>query len=235
MVSLPFQASAADPASISSHAGVAEARLRHGFGPRVRRLHARIGKAHHQAEGMAFSLALLEGQARPRQLAALIRALAPAYALLEQEAPALAAALGAEGLPWEALARRAALEHDLAVLAALPPTPPSAAAAIWLERLHELAQRAPHRLMAHVYVRYGGDLSGGQQLAQQANAILGAQGLPPLSFWVFPEATTALKQALHNGYEAMDLSSVEEEELLEEAERAFHTTQRLLAELEAIT
>jgi heme oxygenase len=235
MASLPSQASAADPASISSHAGVAEAQMRHGFGPRVRRLHARIGKAHHQAEGMAFSLALLEGRARPLQLAALIRALAPAYALLEQQAPALASALGAEGLPWDALARSAALDHDLAVLAALPATPPSAAAAIWLERLHALAQRAPHRLMAHVYVRYGGDLSGGQRLAQQANAILEARGFPPLSFWVFPETSTALKQALHNGYEAMTLSSVEEEELLEETERAFIATQSLLAELEAIT
>ena len=33
----------------------------------------------------------------------------------------------------------------------------SAAAAIWLEQLRVLAQQAPHRLMAHVYVRYGGD------------------------------------------------------------------------------
>lgn len=103
-----------------------------------------------------------------------------------------------------------------------------------MEQLRELVQRAPHRLMAHVYVRYGGDLSGGQQLAEQANAILRGQGLSPLSFWVFPEATAALKLSLHNAFEAMDLSPVEEEELLEEAERAFHTTQRLLAELEAI-
>jgi len=234
MMSLPSRSSAVDPAAISSHAGMADAQMRHGFGPRVRRLHARIGKAHHQAEGMAFSRALLSGQARPQQLAAMIRALAPAYALLEQEAPALASALGAEGFPWDGLARSAALAHDLALLSALPATPPSAAAAIWMEQLRELVQRAPHRLMAHVYVRYGGDLSGGQQLAEQANAILRGQGLSPLSFWVFPEAAAALKLSLHNAFEAMDLSPVEEEELLEEAERAFHTTQRLLAELEAI-
>ena len=39
--------------SISDHAQPGDAQLRKGFGPRVRRLHARIGKAHHQAEGMA--------------------------------------------------------------------------------------------------------------------------------------------------------------------------------------
>ena len=219
------------PRSISDHAEPADAQLRQGLGPRLRKLHARIGKAHHQAEGMAFSRALLEGQATPLQLAALIRALAPAYAVLEQEAPALAAALGGEVVPWQSLARAAALQQDLTLLSALPATPPSAAAAAWLEQLRLLAQQAPHRLMAHVYVRYGGDLSGGQQLAERAKAILAAQGLPPLAFWAFAAPIASLKQGLHEGFERMDLSPAEEEELLEEAELAFHATQRLLAEL----
>ena len=217
--------------SISGHAGAADAQLRRGFGPRVRRLHARIGKAHHQAEGMAFSRALLEGRAEPVQLAALVRALVPAYALLEQEAPILAAALGDAGIPWAALARSTALKHDLALLRALPSTPASAAAASWLEHLQLLCRQAPHRLMAHVYVRYGGDLSGGQQLARQANAILQRQGLPALSFWAFERPIEELKQGLHDGFEALDLSPQEEQELLDEAEEAFLLTQRLLAEL----
>ena len=217
--------------SISDHAGPGDAQLRKGFGPRVRQLHARIGKAHHQAEGMAFSRALLNGQASPHQLAALVRALAPAYALLEQEGPELASALGAGSFPWACLGRTTALEHDLAVLSALDATPPSAAAAIWLERLRLLARQAPHRFMAHVYVRYGGDLSGGQQLAEQANAILRSQELPALRFWAFGQDLATLKHQMHDGFEAMDLSAVEEEELMEEAELAFHATQRLLAEL----
>jgi heme oxygenase len=219
------------PRSISDHANATDAQLRQGFGPRVRKLHARIGKAHHQAEGMAFSRALLDGQATPLQLAALIRALAPAYALLEQEAPELAGALGGEAIPWPSLARAAALRQDVAQLSSLPATPPSAAAAAWLEQLRLLAQQAPHRLMAHVYVRYGGDLSGGQQLAERAQAILAAQGLPPLAFWTFAAPIAPLKQGLHEGFEQMDLTPAEEEELLEEAELAFGATQRLLAEL----
>lgn len=219
------------PGSISDHANQADAALRKGFGPRVRKLHARIGRAHHQAEGMVFSKALLDGQATPPQLVALMRALKPAYALLEQQVPELASALGAWASPWSSLARSVALDHDLSILAQLPATPASAAAAIWLEQLRVLAQQAPHRLMAHVYVRYGGDLSGGQQLAQQANAILERHGLPALSFWTFDRPTAELKQALHDAFEQFDLSPQEEEELLEEAESAFHTTQRLLAEL----
>jgi heme oxygenase len=217
--------------SISDHAGPADAQLRKGFGPRVRRLHARIGKAHHQAEGMVFSRALLNGQASPRQLAALMRALAPAYALLEQAGPELASALGARFIPWAALERTTALQHDLAALCTVEATPPSAAGAIWLEQLRLLARQAPHRFMAHVYVRYGGDLSGGQQLGEQANAILGSHELPALNFWAFDQDLSTLKHQLHDGFEEMDLSAEEEEELLEEAVLAFHTTQRLLAEL----
>ena len=219
------------PGPISDHAGAADAELRRSFGPRVRKLHARIGKAHHHAEGMAFSRALLAGEATPPQLAALLRAVAPAYALLEEEAPERACALGATDLPWADLARSAALQRDLAQLSVLSSSPSSPAAALWLERLRLLARQAPHRLMAHVYVRYGGDLSGGQQLGQEANAILQRHGLPRLHFWAFDLPIAALKASLHGGFEQLDLTEAEEEEFLEEAETAFLLTQRLLAEL----
>ena len=49
--------------------------------------------------------------------------------------------------------------------------------------------------------RRGGDLSGGQQLAQQANAILERHGLPALSFWAFDRPTAELKQALPDAFE----------------------------------
>jgi heme oxygenase (biliverdin-producing, ferredoxin) len=222
------------PTPISDHADSADVAARKGFGPRVRRLHGRIGAAHHAAEGMAFSRSLLDGQASPLQLAALIRALGPGYALIEEQGPELAAALGAADLPWAHLARSGALAADTAALAVAPATPPSAAAAIWLERLRILVRQAPHRFLAHVYVRYGGDLSGGQQLAEQANMILATHGLPAVRFWRFDRPIPQLKAALHDGFEQLELSEAEEAELLDEAVIAFGDTQRLLAELGAL-
>ncbi len=219
------------PPAISDHAGPADTAARRGFGPRVRRLHARIGAAHHRAEGMTFSRSLLQGQASPRQLAALLRALVPAYRLIEALGPELAAGLGSDAIPWEALSRSEALRQDVACLAVLPATPASPAAAEWLGRLQTLARQAPHRFLAHVYVRYGGDLSGGQQLGEQARRILAAHGLPDLRFWHFPRDCAALKQDFHQGFEQLRLSEAEEQELLEEAVLAFGATQRLLAEL----
>lgn len=228
----PAPEAAAASRSISDHASHTDAQQHQGFGPRVRRLHARIGQAHHQAEGMRFSRSLLAGSAEPRQMAALLRALAPAYALLEAKAPELAGALGGSSIPWPDLARSTALSHDLAQLSSLPPSPPSPAAAAWLERLRLLSREAPHRLLAHAYVRYGGDLSGGQQLGHQADAILAAHGLPALAFWRFNQPINALKSGLHDGFEALELSPDEDEELLAEAVDAFLLTQRLLAELD---
>ena len=217
--------------AISTHANGTDQAQRQVLGPRLRRLHACIGAAHRQAEGMAFSRALLAGQVEPLQLVALLRALAPGYGLIEQEGPALAAALGAQAFPWSDLARRHALERDGAQFAAIEAGPPSAAAAVWLEQLRSLARQAPHRFLAHVYVRYGGDLSGGQQLAEQANAILLGRGLPPVGFWAFERPVGELKDRLHAAFEQLDLSDSEENELVEEAEIAFRATQSLLAEL----
>ena len=219
-------------APISSHADQADALLRRGFGPRVRRLHSRIGKAHHQAEGMTFSRALLEHRAQPGQIAALLCALQPVYALLEREGPALASVLGATAIPWHALARSTALSHDLATLSVLSPLPPSGVAERWLERIQWVAAQEPHRLMAHIYLRYGGDLSGGQRLGQAANAILHRNGMPALTFWIFDQDPNSLKQALHQGIEQLVLAGQQEEELLEEADLAFDTTQQLLGELD---
>ena len=180
---------------------------------------------------MAFSRALLDGQVEPQQLAGLLRALQPGYTVLEQDGPELGAALGARGMPWADLSRKAALQHDIAMLIGIEATPVSTASAQWVAHLRTLAQQAPHRLMAHVYVRYGGDLSGGQQLGGQANAILQRHGLPNLGFWAFERPTAELKLELHEAFEQLELSEAEDEELLEEAVLAFQATQRLLAEL----
>ena len=232
---MPVSLSPAELESISDHASAGDAQLRKAFGPRVRKLHARIGRAHHQAEGMVFSRALLNGQATPLQLVALLRALAPAYAAIEKAAPAIAAGLGESSIPWSTLARSAVLQQDVAALSSLPATPASPAARDWLDQLEHLSQHAPHRLLAHVYVRYGGDLSGGQQLAEQANGILTAHNLSAVRFWSFERDIAVLKQSLHNGFEQLQLNAEHENELLEEAEQAFAATQRLLAELGAMT
>ncbi len=215
---------------INQRVNVASAEL----GPRLRKLHSRIGKAHRQAEGMVFSKKLLNGKASPLQIAALLRSLAPAYHLLEDLAPYLATSLGSTEIPWESLRRSEYLDNDIKSLSTICETPKSEALNQWLALIKKLAAMAPHRLIAHVYVRYGGDLSGGQQIAEKAKEILVRSGFKPPSFWTFDEPIAELKQQLHDGIEQIMLTGKEEAELVDEAENAFYITQSLLRELENI-
>ena len=206
------------------------------LGARLQKLHRVIGAAHRDAEGMVFSKALLEGSASPQQIAALIRSLLPIYTAMEALIEQLPDPLKTSGIPWHALSRHRALKEDIAALAALEASPASLdeLANELIACLTNLAETAPERFLAHVYVRYGGDLSGGQQLAQQANSILSKAGLPELQFWSFPRPIAELKQQLHDGIELLPLMHNEETNLLEEAPAGFRLNQRLLKALAEI-
>lgn len=211
------------------------------LGPRLRRLHRVIGPAHRDAEGLPFARALLEGEASPRQIAALLRALLPIYTALESHGAALPPGLREAGIPWADLARRQALLQDEASLGALLAGDPALEAidrlvdAI-LRDLARLASEAPERFLAHVFVRYGGDLSGGQQLAVRVGQVLRNAGLPDAQFWAFPRPIDELKQRFHDGIEQLPLDADAEAAFLDEALAGFRLNQRLLralADLEA--
>ena len=144
--------------------------------------------------------------------------------------------LGHSGIPWADLSRHQTLEQDVAAHADVVAHHPELAELDALVEtvvtsLTTLAKESPARFLAHVYVRYGGDLSGGQQLAVQANEILAKAGLPPVNFWNFPRPIAELKQELHNGIEQWPLTDAEEAALLEEAPAGFRLNQKLLRAL----
>lgn len=113
--------------------------------------------------------ALLRGQASRDAYVRLLAALHAIYAALEQALEAHRGHPVLDPLASPAFARRAALEFDLvATLGAnwreLAPTHPLAYA--YAEHLHAMAATAPERLVAHAWLRYLGDLNGGQVLAR---------------------------------------------------------------------
>ena len=75
------------------------------------------------------------------------------------------------------LFRSRALVADLQALGAAPPAPPLARATQqYVERLGEISAADPGLLVAHAYVRYLGDLNGGQALRRVVARSLGAAG-----------------------------------------------------------
>jgi heme oxygenase (biliverdin-producing, ferredoxin) len=124
---------------------------------------------HRQVESGAFMMAMLRGQLEKPAYVLFLRNLEPIYQALEQGLIRHANAPGVSPILMQPLFRLPSLHRDLAFLhgaswrSALPQL---TACSVYVDHLHAIQDRAPERLAAHAYVRYLGDLSGGQMLRQ---------------------------------------------------------------------
>lgn len=203
------------------------------------RLKAETADMHRQAERGRFMAALLRGEVDRVGYCAYLRSLHVLYGALE---PALVRH-GAHPLIRAvfnpALARGDALADDLCNLhgeswaVELAPQP---AALRYAERLEQISGTDPGRLLAHAYVRYLGDLSGGQVLRRivaQAMRLPGGPGEPGTRFYWFGDAarTRELTLAFRTGLEAIGPDATQADEIVDEALRAFGLHQCLFEEL----
>lgn len=155
----------------------------------ARRLRERTAALHKVAERSGIAREILRGAATRSRYALFLRSLLPVYQAMERGLEAWRATplIGPFALP--SLYRAAALESDLVALcghrwpASLPWLP---AARRYAQRVDECAQGGGARLIGHAYVRYLGDLSGGQVLASVLARSLGI-GESALRFYAFPE------------------------------------------------
>lgn len=131
------------------------------------------------------------------------------------------------------LPRAAALASDLGALALRAP-PLEEAAEAYVQRLHALgAARAP-ALLAHAYVRYMGDLNGGQALRRLVGRAYGLGG-SVTRFYDFggAEQVRALADAFRRGLDAPVLTATGADRVVAEARWAFQQHQRLFEQLAA--
>jgi len=204
------------------------------------RLREATAELHHAAERSALMQALLRGQTTPHHYARLLQQLLPLYAALE---PLVTARVDASDAPawlreaWApGLARLAALQHDLATLAA-PAAAPLPATQAYVERLAALdglpAAQCDPRLLAHVYVRHLGDLSGGQVLQRTLARAFGSdQGLRFHQFGD-PAAVAQLKARLRGALAALPAQGPLADAAVDEALWAFAQHIHLFDELAA--
>ncbi len=189
------------------------------------RLQAATHRSHIRAERSGIIRDLFRGQTSRTGYALLLRNLLPAYRAMELALAALPANSPVAPGAWRDLARAPALESDLAALhgpgweTTLPLLP---AARRYATRVSQAARRSQAALAAHAYVRYFGDLSGGQVLRRVLSRSL---GLPAtmLASHHFPGVADAgaTKQALRAALEALCVTEAAENTLLAEAVVAF--------------
>ncbi|MFO1302683.1 MAG: biliverdin-producing heme oxygenase [Burkholderiales bacterium] len=174
---------------------------------------------HRKAERAGVMRTLLEGRL---ERARYVRLLASLHTIYE----ALEGALDADRVravaPMPALRRTEALARDLADYGTDPHrAPPEAVAVDYAARVAHLAREQPALVAAHAYVRYLGDLSGGQILKDiVARAVAPAPGRGT-AFYAFGGAAE-LDRARTSIREALDaMPSAHHDAVVAEARDAF--------------
>ena len=99
----------------------------------------------------------------------------------------------------------------------------SAATKMYVNRLKFLAREDPDLLVAHAYVRYLGDLSGGQVLSRAVRRSYGLskEDKDGVKFYQFEGDVKELKANFRNALDSMKLSTSRVDEVVQEAEYAF--------------
>lgn len=207
------------PASVSSHL--------------ADRLRAETRELHTLAERSPFMRTLLRGRMDRAAYAALLLNLRAIYAALEPALHRHAAHPALAPLHDPALARGRSLEDDLAVVGASPGGDDAVRPTTlrYVQRLRDLDAARPELLLAHAYVRYLGDLSGGQLLR---GIVARSLELPPgrgVAFYEFGDDDTVAARArrFREGLSAAVVA--DEDAVVAEARLAFEWHGRLFAEL----
>jgi heme oxygenase len=189
------------------------------------RLQERTAALHLAAERAGYVREILQRRASEAGYALYLRNLLPAYEAIEHGLRRHAAAAALAGVDWPALARSRRIDQDLRVLdgpdwaAALPLLP---AATAYGDAVHEASDSGPLGLIGHAYVRYLGDLSGGQIVK---TLLSRAPGIAPdaLTFYDFPAIpdARAFKEAFRRALDRMASTEAWLEPVLDAAARGF--------------
>ncbi|MGE4243393.1 heme oxygenase (biliverdin-producing) [Ramlibacter sp.] len=202
------------------------------------RLRAETRVLHAQVERSPFVARLLAGQTDRAAYCLLLRNLHPIYLALEEGAARLSDSASIAQLFAPGLARLAALEADLDFLAgpdwrqSLRVLP---AAAAYGHRLNGLGPARAHLLAAHAYVRYLGDMAGGQQLRGIVARSLHLPVSEGTAFYAFgaPDDVRRQVQAFRQGLNRCAAGPGEAQDIVDEARLSFEMHHALFTELEA--
>lgn len=196
--------------------------------------------SHTLAENTAFMKCFIKGIVEKEPLRKLLANLYFVYSTLEEELQRYHAHAVVGSIYFPELNRKAKLEEDLAFYYGedwRDRISPSEEGQKYVDRIREVAATQPERLIAHAYVRYMGDLSGGQALK---NIIRSALELPPNQgtglheFDALPtvEAKRDFKFKYRDTLNALPIDDAIAQQIVDEANYAFELNRDVVHELE---
>lgn len=195
-----------------------------GGAPLSARLRAETKALHTQAERSGVMGRLLRGQSTLSAYASLLVSLHVIYRALEDGLSAHATHPVVGPLVGEAFARSASLAADIEAIAQRDVSIPAPApdALRYAEHLREVAVMNPPLLLAHAWLRYLGDLNGGQIVGRIVRESL-ALPLDAAQFYEFPnlENPMAAAGAWRAALDGAPLDPATQDRIVEEAAEGF--------------
>lgn len=185
---------------------------------------------HQVAERSGLMADLLRGQLARSDYTLMLLNLQAIYLALEQglvQTPFISKIDVAQLFRTDAIAR------DLAFLAPPPHMQLCAATMRYVQRLQGLSASGSPLLLAHAYVRYLGDLHGGQMLRRCVSRILQSEGQEGLAFYDFgpAERVAQLIADFRGGLDAMIDAPDQADAMLQEVRLAYNMHIDLFAQL----
>lgn len=203
----------------------------------AQRLRRETRDLHVQAERAGVMRALLRGEISRENYIRLLISLYRIYGVLESGLVKNATRPLIDPIYFPALFRHASLERDLAILGQNANTPAHEAqvASEYILRLEEIARSEPDLLGAHAYVRYLGDLSGGQALRKIVVRFLPEGEKRATHFYDFgsPAEVSESAEAFRRGLNSLPCDQNQADRIVAEALYAFELHTRLFEELAA--
>lgn len=189
------------------------------------------GRSHGDAQHSPFMSALFAGELECRRYANLVAQYFYIYGALEERAVALGGTT-AEAFIEPSLTRIPAIEADLRHFLGGGWRSEIRPLVTTLEYVGRILDARPEQFVAHHYVRYMGDLSGGQHIARviQKQFALESEGL---AFYDFSELgdLDGFKDSYRSRLDAAGWSAAERRLVTDETLRAYDLNTRLLQEL----
>jgi heme oxygenase (biliverdin-producing, ferredoxin) len=194
-------------------------------------------KAHTMAENTGFIACFLRGTVEKTSYRKLVANLYYVYAAMEAEMHRLKDHPVMGKMYFAELDRKHSLEQDLAYYYGSnwrDEIKPSAATQAYVAQIHQVAQEDPEKLIAHLYTRYIGDLSGGQILKKIAVNAMNLNEGEGTHFYGFPQIADekAFKNMYRSTMDSLPISAEKADRIVEEANDAFHHNMQMFKELE---
>ena len=193
-------------------------------------------KSHSMAENVSFVKSFLGGVVDKKSYRTLLANLFFVYSAIEEEMYRNKNHHAILPIYFDQLNRKKSLEKDLSYYYGsdwLSLVSPSPITQIYVDRIHEIGKNQPELLVAHVYTRYMGDLSGGQILKNIAKNAMQLSDDYGTEFYVFRDIKNdkEFKQKYRKALDSISVTENQVDLIISEANVAFNLNMKMFQEL----